>query len=65
MTDNVAVQTAYAALTLEKIVVSEQTAYAAIIPGLRATITEQTAYVVLTQAASTAKKRRSVIAISS
>ncbi len=65
MTDDVAVQTAYVALTSSGAAVAVQTAYVAIFPGDRAVVTRQTAYLAIFPLPSTGRRRRTTIAVSS
>lgn len=60
MTVEVAEQGAFVALTVPHLSVAEQTAYAAILPGTRATVAEQSAYIGLFSNGLTQKPRRSV-----
>ena len=53
MTTDVSVQSAFVALKPEKLVVAGQSAYVAIIPGTRVSVTSQSAYVALLKTGTT------------
>lgn len=54
----------YAAMITAGAYVTEQTAYVAIVPGNRAMVASQTAYLAMTLAPATGRKRRTTVIVS-